>query len=96
MGKPICTATWTEMGNRGGCNFCTREKEEMIWVISSKDEHRHLEIRLCDKCMNEIREQTFLRFVPQVNSVFDIAMHTQDTLYELELTGMPIDKEPNG
>jgi hypothetical protein len=30
----------------------------MVWVVRSNDEHRHLEVRLCAKCMTELRKQT--------------------------------------
>ena len=56
-----CCASWESAAINGGCNFCTRNTERMVWVIRSSDEHRHLEIRLCAACMTDIRKQTHNR-----------------------------------
>jgi hypothetical protein len=56
--RRTCCASWESTANSGGCNFCTRNTERMVWVVRSNDEHRHLEIRMCAKCMTELRKQT--------------------------------------
>jgi hypothetical protein len=53
-----CCASWESAANRGGCNFCTGERARRVWVVRSRDELRHTEIRLCHHCMTELRNQT--------------------------------------
>jgi len=54
----ICRTSWEAAENRGGCNFCTRHKDRWVWAVRSNDENRHLEVRLCESCMAELRQQT--------------------------------------
>jgi len=55
--EQTCRAAFLDSARNGGCNFCTRNTERMVWVVKSNDEHRHLEVRFCDKCMKELMEQ---------------------------------------
>lgn len=53
----IACCTLEPVARRGGCNFCTRNTERMVWAVRSNDEHRHLEVRFCRSCMAEILQQ---------------------------------------
>lgn len=38
----------------GGCNFCTRKAEE-VYLLSSKSEHRHIQVRMCNQCVSDLQ-----------------------------------------
>ena len=55
--KVILTAKLDAVGNTGGCNFCTRHLDT-IWELRSRDENRHLSVRICPECLKELKEAT--------------------------------------
>lgn len=41
----------------GSCNFCNLSRtDERVWVVNSRSKHCVTSVRLCEKCMSELRK----------------------------------------
>ena len=51
------TARWVSRDLHGSCNFCCRDHRK-VYVVKGISGLRTLGVRLCQKCMDELRAQT--------------------------------------
>lgn len=49
-------ADYRLMSSVGSCNFCNRRVDERVWVVNSRSDHCVTSVRLCEKCMSELRK----------------------------------------
>lgn len=55
-----------ETAREGSCNFCTdRPDPEYVWELRSSNPSRRSVIRICDRCMGEVREATSYTINPR-------------------------------
>jgi len=54
------TARWADRGRDGSCNFCLRPHRK-VYVVKGRSSLRTLEVRLCQRCRDELMKQSWSR-----------------------------------